>query len=213
MARLLPQVDRAGSTEVIGFYNHGEYRVPLIRQRLLQAAKGTFLSFIDDDDMVSDDYVESIHDEVLVDPSVDSVGFNVWLEAHHGNQVSICSREQTAAMAGRTDCGPNDGMAYQQVIEGGVLYESWGIMTPTRSVIAQRCRFDTYAGRVGEDGWFRLQLMPLLGPEAYIPRILYTYQWDPDDSSQTGWHRKGRSRPPRMEIDSPSFRWHPWSAR
>jgi hypothetical protein len=191
MSVLLPQAEKHG-TEIIALYNHGEYRVQLMRQRLLEDATGDYVAFVDDDDMVSSSYVSAICSE-LIDQAVDSVGFRVALPAHQ--QMSVCSRVR--APRGRE-------------VRDGILYEPWGIMTPTRRSVISQCRFDTHVGRVGEDGWLSQQVVPLLGPEAYIDEVLYSYQWSAADSSQTRWARG--DRPPRPEIASSVFRWHAWSA-
>jgi hypothetical protein len=198
LGSVLPQAERKqGMVEVIGLYNHGEYRLGVIRQRLLESAVGVFTAFIDDDDRVHQDYVEKIittlgQYEVLRTPA-DSLAFRVRL-AHRG-QFSTCSRRQFVL-------GPSE--------EHPHVWD-WGIMTPTRTSLMQQCRFDTFPGtRVGEDGWFKGQLLPLLGPEAYLDDVMYEYRWDPRDSTQM--HMPRFPRPPRPQITSEVFRWHEWSA-
>jgi hypothetical protein len=197
LERLLPQAEASGAVEVIGLYANGEHRLPVVRQRLLEAARGTFTCFIDDDDMVSENYVEVIID-TLCRPGnwhCDSLGFRVHLT--YRDQMSVCSRAPAEAVPFPAE---------------PLWYHDWGIMTPTRTAAAQRCRFDTYTGgRVGEDGWFKLQLLPLLRDEAYVDEVLYHYQWNPEDSVQT--HLKPVVRAPLPEIHSPVFSWHPWSIR
>jgi hypothetical protein len=46
------------------------------RQALLDAARGRFITHMDDDDMVSDDYVEEILKAIDSDPSADVIVFN-----------------------------------------------------------------------------------------------------------------------------------------
>lgn len=203
---LLPQAKQFGA-EVIGLYNHGEYRVPVMRQRLLESASREYVAFVDDDDMVSPDYIYEIYKALEHEP--DTVGFQVRLQLR--DQLSVCSWVE-ARRAGFKDCGQPGCDTCIRGVKDGVWHEPWGIMTPTRTKLARICRFDTYAGRVGEDGWFRNQILPLLRHEVYIPCVLYHYQWDEHDSSQTGWARRNRDRPPRPEISSGVFRWHEWSA-
>jgi hypothetical protein len=188
---LLPQAEHSGrQIEIVGLYNHGEHRLAVVRQRLLESARGTYLCFVDDDDMVSPDYVEAVGN-ALVGHKPDSVGFKVFLS--HRAQVSTCSR-----------------VRFGQKVYGHTW--DWGVMTPVRTEIAQKCRFDTYfGGRVGEDGWFKAQLLPLLGPEEFIDKVLYEYRWDAEDSTQT--HLARQPRLPRPYVGSLAFRWHEWSSR
>ena len=44
------------------------------RNHLLELAKGKFIVFIDDDDEVSDDYVESIIEAIDSNPEIDCIG-------------------------------------------------------------------------------------------------------------------------------------------
>lgn len=205
MDRLLPQAEAAnGRVEVLALYNYGEFRVPVLRQRLMEEARGRYLAFVDDDDMVSTAYVEAIL--AMAEHTPESMGFQVMLEAKH--QLSVCSfmKHREAGFSG-TDGGLKD----------GIWYEPWGIMTPTLATIMHTCRFDSYLGRVGEDGHFKQQIVPKLGMiEGYLDAPLYFYNWDENDSSQTGWARgkslTRRIRLTRPDISSPAFRWHSWSA-
>lgn len=186
--------------EIVALYNHGEYRVAQMRQQLLMSALGTYVAFVDDDDWVSDNYCERIC-QMLYGEEFDTLGFQVQLE--YRSQLTVCSVTEARKARVGVDGGPVD----------GVWYEPWGIMTPTRTSLARQCRFDSYAARVGEDGWFKRQIVPLVSYDAYVPEVLYHYRWDENDSSERGWHR-GRKEPrrPRPELSSPVFRWHSWSA-
>jgi hypothetical protein len=226
LAVLVPQAERCSEpVEVIALYNNGESPIGVLRQQLLDIAEGTFVCFVDDDDMVAADYVGSLAAMLRLHgfPSaarnldsepefhgfpIDTVGFKVHLS--FANQMSICSRRQykAAVPAGR----PQIPMAkIAEEPQTRLWYHDWGIMIPTRTTLARRCRFDTYRGPVGEDGWFKQQLLPLLGAEVYMNAVLYDYRYDPADSSQTG--RRPGGYQPRPVIRSPRFRWHPRSIR
>ena len=69
---LLPQM--VDGVEIVAAHNHGA-PVGVLRQNLLMAAEGEYVSFIDDDDMVSGDYVSSIM--AALESSPDVVGFTV----------------------------------------------------------------------------------------------------------------------------------------
>ena len=58
---LLAQAEpRLGQVRVLAFYNQGEHPLAQVRQALVQAATGTYVSFVDDDDWVPDFYVQQV---------------------------------------------------------------------------------------------------------------------------------------------------------
>lgn len=200
---LLPQAEQSRYTEVIALHANGEYRLPLVRQALLKAARGDYIAYVDDDDMISGDYVRSIGHALRTEP--DSVGFDVQLT---NGRISKCSRHLFAEARASGWDAPLLGMADIADDPSPLWLHPWGIFTPTRREIALQCSFATYGPQVGEDGHFRDQLLPLLGREEYIPRVMYEYRWSADDSVQTTLRY---SHEPRMEIRSPVFTYHPWS--
>lgn len=77
MDHLTPQVKKAkGKVEIVIFYNNFEYSMGYLRQQLIESARGQYVSHIDDDDWVPDDFVERILP--LLD-GVDYIGFKVKL--------------------------------------------------------------------------------------------------------------------------------------
>jgi len=58
---LLPQVAAAGGqVKVLAYWDNGQATIAAKRQALLDAADSDYVSFVDDDDTVSDDYVSSV---------------------------------------------------------------------------------------------------------------------------------------------------------
>lgn len=206
MQVLLSQADGLRDfAEVIAFHNHGETRLPVIRHQLLHEARGDYVAFIDDDDMVPGDYMRVIGKALTEDP--DTVGFEVALT---GGRVARCSHRLYRQAQATGWNVPLMGMAEIATDPGKLFLHPWGIMTPTRRSLAVQCSFASYGPQVGEDGYFRDQLLPLLRTEVYIPRPMYDYRWDPRDSVQT----QPLTAParPRFEIRSPVFRYHPRSS-
>ena len=60
--------------EVIHLCDAGELSIGAKRNALLDQASGDFLAFVDDDDLVSPDYVSRICHAIGLDPSVDCIG-------------------------------------------------------------------------------------------------------------------------------------------
>ena len=244
---LLPQAEKSrASTEVVALYNNGEHPLPQVRQRLLDAARGAYVCFVDDDDMVAPCYVDEIVSALAENPGADSVGFR--LERSWDNPLArvrmvqqmsgprqdgqewppaggeiVVSAGEARVLCHIADCDSQP-MAYLVASQAGDAgygitdisrvhdgwaynYCDWSLLTPTRASIVKQCSFLGHKGDIKEDAYFRDQVIgKLAGPEAYIPRVLYYYRWDPEDSVQ------GDMPPhvplPRLEVASPVFRYH-----
>jgi hypothetical protein len=68
----------------------------------------------------------------------------------------------------------------------------------------------------GEDMDWARRMTPLLrdrgSNEAYIDRVMYSYQWNAADSTQFGMRDRyaGHAPGPLPQFPAP-FRWHEWS--
>jgi Glycosyl transferase family 2 len=190
---LLPQVEgQAGCVEIVALHNNGEKSLAEYRQALLEDARGAWLSFVDDDDMVADDFVPSIT-EALVSQDPDFVAFRALLYSDGARRGPEC----------RT----------------GIQYGSWHDtaeayirdvthLNPVRATIAKQADFRTESA--GAEDWsYVSQVRPLLRTQAVVNKILYHYYHSSGDSAQHGLAPHTFS--PRLEVSSPAFRWHPWS--
>jgi len=74
--QLEKQVGARSDIEILGFYDNKRRTVGEKRNALLQLARGEYLTFIDDDDRVADDYIASIMDTLAVHPEADVVVFD-----------------------------------------------------------------------------------------------------------------------------------------
>ena len=74
--KLETQISNKTKIEIIGFYDNKKRTTGEKRNNLLSLAKGEYLVFIDDDDDISDDYIESICDALHKNPNVDCVVFD-----------------------------------------------------------------------------------------------------------------------------------------
>jgi hypothetical protein len=190
--RLLPQLDEhEGRARVLAWRNTGEPRLAELRDRLLADAGSEYVAFIDDDDMVSEDYVDSIMAALIERP--DHVGF----------QVAYCV----------------DG-EFREVVEHSLTWKRWHRsgsqlvrdfthVDPIRRDLAQRGRFaQAPAGRAEDRVWVK-QVRPFLHTEVYVPRVLYTYLWS---DKTTAWQRPERAAgngSERPTILHQWFDWHP----
>lgn len=195
MAGLLPQLDPyAGRVRVLGWHNDGTPPLPQIRQRLVERARTEYVSFVDDDDIVSLDYVAEI--VAALDQRPDYVGFQVQ-----------CYSD-----------GHPTGVAYHSL-----EFETWRNFTgryerdishlnPIRTALALRADFSRVRARQAEDrAWAdQLRRARVLRTQVVIPRILYHYLYSTSRAAGVGsrWQQPRRiTRGQRATVTSPYFSW------
>lgn len=189
MAGLLPQLDdHGGRVRVAAWHNDGSPSLPVIRQRMVLGAGSDYVSFVDDDDLVSPDYVAEIVRALATRP--DYVGFQVQCYsdgvptaiAHHSLEF-----KRWRNMPGR----------YERDISH---------LNPIRTVLARKADF-RLAGRRAEDrAWAdQLRRQRVLRQEVMIDRVLYHYLYAPGGSR---WQVPHTIRPgDRAATDHPYFSW------
>lgn len=191
--RLLPQTEPYdGRVRILAAFNNGSPALPEIRQRLLDAVTTDYVSFVDDDDMVSEDFVPQVMDALETNP--DYVGFQVKYFAD----------------------GKLRGVIDHSLKHGGWREEKnpyrWlrdiTHLNPMRISAARAGRFDVVSGGQVEDRpWVeRVRASGLLKTEVHIPHPLYDYLWSWKGSA---WRRpqyvqQGHVRP---TVSHPCFRW------
>jgi glycosyltransferase involved in cell wall biosynthesis len=176
--------------EVIAYWNNGEESIGHIRQNLLEASEGEYVCFIDDDDWVPTFYCQEIMDAL----GEDYVGFQV--ELHEGDRPmppvfhSLKYREWS-----------QDGMAYYR----GVTH-----LNPIRRELALMGNFGLQG--MGEDETWSRMVTPFAKTEKYIPRIMYHYYHNADDTTFGGADKPHQDFE-RPIVENPQFRWHPDSKK
>ncbi|MDQ8045258.1 MAG: glycosyltransferase family A protein [Patulibacter sp.] len=192
---LLPQLEEhGGRVTVLARRNVGAIPLGELRDLMLHAAPGEYVSFIDDDDMVPDYYVV----EVLraLEDRPDHVGFQLnYFEDGRLSEVVDHSLRH-----GR----------WHRNLEGQLVRDLTHI-DPVRRDLALRGQFGAARrGRAEDRAWVK-QVRPLLKTEAYIDKIMYHYLWSEAGSS---WARNRVIAPasvPLPELRSPYARWDPAS--
>lgn len=205
LAGLMPQVDAAGGrVRVVAYWDAGEITrragsalgaIALKRQALLDSVTTDYVSFLDDDDWVTEDYVASIL--VALDRRPDMVGFGMmvhrdgqpWLPARMSLQFDGWSTTETEYLRDITHANP------------------------MRTEVAQTASFLDRRGGPEDIAWVR-QLRGKLHTEIMINRILQHYDWV---RARSSWGQPGRVkrtdergqvwRP--IRVISPHFAWHP----
>lgn len=129
------------------------------RNYLLDRAKGLFVVFIDDDDEITDDYVDSILKAIKENPDVDCIGLEGYITTNGDKRKewSISIRHgywhETDTHYLRT---PNH-------------------ISPVKRKIASHCRFPEIS--YGEDMEYSKRILPFCKEETYINKSLYHYKY------------------------------------
>lgn len=127
------------------------------RQRLLQAAAGDYVCFIDDDDEVSPVYVSSI---VSLLGSVDAIGFEgeITTNGRHAKRFSISMNHN-----------------YEE--KGGIYYRYNNHLSPVRREIALKIGYKDMSYGEDHDYATRLHQSGLIKTEHYIYTPMYFYKY------------------------------------
>ncbi|MFI2663731.1 hypothetical protein [Micromonospora carbonacea] len=189
---LLPQLDaHGGRVRVVGWWNNGVPSLPEIRQALVRDAGTDYVSFVDDDDLVVDDYVATVVEALASRP--DHVGFRV---AYHVDGV----------LQEEVDHSLRHRRWRRDRIRG--LVRDFTHLDPVRRELALRGDFTRARRGHPEDRMWVGQVRRHLRSEVYVGRVLYHYLYSPAGSA---WQRAGRLQAtrPRPVVDHPYFAWHP----
>lgn len=187
MDALLPQVER-NNIEVVAYWNNGEKSIGELRQALLEDARGEYVCFIDDDDMVPDWYC----DEIFWNLGKDYVGFEVELfnegkkmpRVFHSIRYGVWHEDETGYYRGVTH------------------------LNPIKRELALKGDFGKHG--IGEDENWSRTVTPFVRTENYIDKIMYYYYHSNEHTAFGGKPRKP-VRHLRPEIKHPQFRFHPES--
>ena len=191
---LLPQAERfPGQVEVVALRNRGALTVGEYRQKLLEDARGKYVSFVDDDDLVAGDFVTAVLAAMVGEP--DYVAFR-----HQMYSGGV--PEPRVTITGLSFGGWRD--------TDVAMVRDVTHINPVRAELARKAGFGRYV--LGEDAAYDDALRPLLKTEAVIDRVLYHYYFLSVPSASMGIPavllRRGGRIP---EVRSPVFRWHPES--
>lgn len=128
------------------------------RTRLVEAANATYVSFVDDDDWVSDDYVARIMGALAERP--DAVGFTL---AYSHNGVSGKNAYHSSRYSGWDE----DEFGFYRTINH---------LNPVRRELALQCL--PFLDGFGEDVEYAGKLAPLIRSEVFLDEpVVYDYRW------------------------------------
>jgi hypothetical protein len=163
MTVLEPQITK--EVQVIVLYNNFEKPIGELRQQIVNQAKGQYISFIDDDDLVPIDFVATILPHL--NGKNDYVGFKVAL---FNNGVRMRPVYHSLKY---TDWKEDEQGYYRDITH----------LNPLKTEIARQA---TFAGGAGEDMAWANQLRGKAKREHFIDREMYEYRHSQTDTLADG---------------------------
>ncbi len=163
LASLDPQVNARSDIELLVLRDTRGMTIGEKRTRMVSIARGEYVAFVDDDDAVAADYVQTIVVHLAEKPDV--VCFDVIVHGHGAPKP--CHYGLTLGhenLSDRYHRKPNHLMVWRREIAASVPFPSM---------------------RTGEDTAWANLVCAVASKEVRIPRILYTYDYDPADNSAT----------------------------
>lgn len=127
------------------------------RNVLLSAASGEYITFIDDDDQISSDYISKILTAIESGPDCIGISGTITTNGQNERQWHISK----------------DFLMWFE--RGNVYYRTPNHISPVKRVLALQAGFPDIAH--GEDYEYSMRLLPLLKTETKIEGNIYKYQY------------------------------------
>lgn len=129
------------------------------RSELLKQSNAEFVVFIDDDDDISDDYVEQIVDVIYENPNIDCIGIKGKISFDGLNEKKWEISKDFGSWYEADDC----------------YFRTPNHISPVRSEIAKKISFPHISN--GEDYAYSMTILPFLQTEIKIDKEIYHYQF------------------------------------
>jgi hypothetical protein len=171
MKQLIAQTKQRGDVEVIALFDNKMRTIGQKRQEMVDISQGEYIIFIDDDDRITDDFVEEIMNALYKHPECDCVVYHAMYSAN-GQPAYICKF----------------GIEYQNgIINKGEPNQSWaGKPTHTmvyKASIVKKHKFRHF--NCGEDGdWTKRAYLDIKN-QIKIDKVLYFYDANFKTTSET----------------------------
>jgi len=162
LPRIVKQLDdqaRGKPVEILAFLDNKQSTVGEKRNQIAALAKGRFLTFVDDDDLVTDDYVETLLAEIGKAPDTDCFVFNAWITE-----------------GGKDGKLTKFGVEYAHELRDDVYYRLPTHVCCHRTENVRKVSFQSV--NLGEDVEWANAVRPLIHKQVRIEKILYHYQFD-----------------------------------
>lgn len=167
--RQLESSQASDFVEIITEVDHGELSVGAKRNRVLEKARGEYVCFIDDDDMITDIYVSSILNALASKPDVvELVGYLPYRNLPFIHNLK-------------------SGGHYRQ---DGIQYRTPNHLNTVKTEIARKVLYKEISYGEDQDYSHRLWDSGLMKTEALINETMYIYQFNPEKSETTKFANK-----------------------
>jgi hypothetical protein len=150
--------------EVLLLLDNKQRTVGAKRNSLLATAQGDFVTFVDDDDDTTFDFVPVIIKAIEDNPDADCIVYD-----------SLCSLDDEHEPRIVRSGIEFENTEYTH--ENGATRKPWHTMTYRRELI-KHCRFADQ--QYGEDAVWAEQAVPLIKKQVRIDRVLHYYRWRAD---------------------------------
>jgi len=147
-----------GQVEIIND-SSTKYTIGEKRNHLLEEAKGKFVVFIDDDDEVSEDYIESIIEAIDSNQEIDCIGMK--------GKITFDGKNEKKWIIS-TSCG-----SWHE--KDNMYFRTPNHISPVRRDIALKVKFPKIM--IGEDYEYSMGILPHLKREVLIDKELYHYKY------------------------------------
>lgn len=161
---LNPQINE--NVEIIVKSDSGQMSIGTKRNALLHEATGEYISFIDDDDLVSDNYVTKILEAIKTNPD-------------------CCGLKGTITFQGQCPKTFIHSIQYKNWFEeNGIYYRCPNHLNPVKRELALQTSFKEIS--FGEDRDYSIRLSPLIQKEEMIEDHIYYYLYEKSGPPNSG---------------------------
>jgi glycosyltransferase involved in cell wall biosynthesis len=147
--------------EVLVEQDDGELPIGAKRNNLLEKAEGAYIAFVDDDDLVAENYVKLVLEAVVSHPDV--VGIHLIMTTNGLEPEKSYHSLEHRSWWDRPD--PENGRR--------IYYRNPNHLNPVKRHIAMQVKFPP--SNHGEDRDYSMRLLPLLQTEVVIKEPIYFY--------------------------------------
>ena len=167
VAELQDQTSGRDDVEILALMDNQVHTVGTKRNLLMHMAGGEYFTFVDDDDQISPDYVDTILKAIGSNPGVDVIQYDLML--HHGglNRDILCTYDHRLVTAGY--------ITEDVHISKGSHTNVW------RRELTEGCLFPDQ--NFGEDSTWAEEMAGKVESRCLIEKVLYHYNFDPIGSA------------------------------